>query len=127
MTKLTIFYDGFCPLCVKEMDHLKRYDNSNSIKLIDIQTSIMEQYPTIDAKEASSILHALDSQGNLILGLDVTYQAWSLVGKGWLYAPLRWKLIKPFADKAYLHFAKNRYRWSKWLTGKSRCDSGQCR
>ncbi|RTZ17743.1 DUF393 domain-containing protein [Vibrio aquaticus] len=126
MTKLTIFYDGYCPLCVKEMEHLKHSDANNSIALVDIQTSIIEQYPMIDAKEASTILHALDEQGHLILGLDVTYQAWSLVGKGWLYAPLRWKLVKPFADKAYLHFAKNRYRWSRLLTGKSRCNNGQC-
>jgi len=127
MTKLTIFYDGFCPLCVKEMEKLKSYDHHNVILIIDIHTSAFKQYPEINANEASTILHGIDAQNQLILGLDVTYQAWHLVGKGWVYAPLRWAVFKPLADKAYLHFARNRYRWSKLLTGKSRCDSGQCK
>lgn len=127
MTKLTIFYDGFCPLCVKEMEKLKQFDENTDIQLIDIHTSAFKPYTNIDADKASTILHAIDDKNQLLLGLDVTYRAWSLVGKGWIYAPLRWALIKPIADRAYLHFAKNRYRWSKILTGKSRCDSNSCR
>ncbi|NOH78714.1 DUF393 domain-containing protein [Vibrio sp. RE86] len=127
MTQLTIFYDGYCPLCVKEMTYLKQRDHNDLIQTVDIHTSAFNQYPHIDPEEASTILHAINQDGDLLLGLDVTYQAWHLVGKGWLYAPLRWKLIKPLADIAYLHFARNRYRWSKLLTGKSRCDNNQCK
>jgi predicted DCC family thiol-disulfide oxidoreductase YuxK len=127
MTKLTIFYDGFCPLCVKEMEKLKQFDQNDDIQLIDIHTSAFTPYTNIDADKASRILHAIDDKNQLLLGLDVTYRAWSLVGKGWIYAPLRWPIIKPIADRAYLHFANNRYRWSKILTGKSRCDSNSCR
>ncbi|MDF5119601.1 DUF393 domain-containing protein, partial [Vibrio parahaemolyticus] len=54
------------------------------------------------------------------------HRAWQLVGRGWLYAPLRWRLVKPVADWLYLKFAKNRYRVSYWLTGTSRCNSGSC-
>lgn len=127
MTKLTIFYDGFCPLCVKEMEKLKQFDKNDAIQLIDIHTSAFEPYTSIDPEQASTILHAFDEQHKLLLGLDAVHQAWTLVGKGWLYAPLRWPVIKPIADRAYLHFAKNRYRWSKILTGKSRCDNESCR
>ncbi|MCV5638693.1 DCC1-like thiol-disulfide oxidoreductase family protein, partial [Escherichia coli] len=83
-------------------------------------------YPQIDPDRANTILHALDNHGNLLLGLDVTYRAWQLVGRGWLYAPLRWQLIRPVADWLYLRFAQNRYRISYWLTGTSRCNSGRC-
>lgn len=127
MTILTIFYDGFCPLCVKEMEKLKQFDKNEAIQLIDIHTSAFEPYTSIDPEQASTILHAIDEQHELLLGLDAVHQAWALVGKGWLYAPLRWPVIKPIADRAYLHFAKNRYHWSKILTGKSRCQSHSCR
>lgn len=127
MTILTIFYDGFCPLCVKEMEKLKQFDKNEAIQLIDIHTSAFKPYTSIDAEQASTILHAIDEQHELLLGLDAVHRAWALVGKGWLYAPLRWPVIKPIADRAYLHFAKNRYRWSKILTGKSRCQSHSCR
>ncbi|NOJ21323.1 thiol-disulfide oxidoreductase DCC family protein [Vibrio coralliilyticus] len=126
MTQLTIFYDGTCPLCVKEMERLAHYDNQEHLMLVDIHSENFLNYPEIDARHATKILHALDNNGTLLLGLDVTYLAWKLVGKGWLYAPLRWKLIRPVADWCYLIFANNRYTISKLLTGKRKCDSGQC-
>ncbi|MGY5747166.1 thiol-disulfide oxidoreductase DCC family protein [Vibrio antiquarius] len=126
MTKLTIFYDGTCQLCAKEMHALKRRDVKQAIKIVDIYSDDFSDYPQIDAQKANTILHALNDNNELILGLDVTHRAWQLVGRGWLYAPLRWPLLKPIADWLYLRFANNRYRVSYWLTGNSRCNSGQC-
>ena len=126
MTVLTVFYDGTCPLCAKEMAALTKSDTKNQIQTIDIYSEAFSDYPQIDAEAANTILHALDEKGKLLLGLDVTYQAWKLVGKGWLYAPLRWAIFKPMADWCYLRFAKNRYKVSFWLTGQSRCDRNSC-
>lgn len=126
MPKLTIFYDGQCPLCVKEMEKLKSYDNDSSLHLVNTHSEEFVNYPEIDPQEASRVLHAINDQNQLLLGLDVTYLAWKLVGKGWVYAPLRWPLVRPMADWAYLRFANNRYAVSKLLTGKSKCDNDQC-
>ncbi|WP_332403219.1 DUF393 domain-containing protein [Vibrio metschnikovii] len=126
MTQLTLFYDATCPLCVKEMDTLKRLDKNQALKMVDIYSEEISAYPQIDIKQAGTILHALDESQQLILGLDAVHRAWQLVGKGWIYAPLRWRLIKPLADKAYLYFAKHRYRFSFWLTGTAKCNNNQC-
>lgn len=126
MTKLTVFYDGFCPLCVKEMKQLANKDKHGFLIFYDInQPQLATEHPDIDFAEANAFLHAKTSGGNIITGLDVTYQAWRLVGKGWMIAPLRWPLVKTLADKIYLMFANNRYKVSKWLTGTARCE-GQC-
>ncbi|KZN59825.1 hypothetical protein N473_02615 [Pseudoalteromonas luteoviolacea CPMOR-1] len=109
------------------MSALIKRDKSGHIKTVDIYSDDFVNYPDIDPAQANLVLHALDDKGLLLLGLDVTHRAWQLVGMGWLYAPLRWPLIKPVADKLYLMFAKNRYRISYLLTGKSRCESGVCR
>ena len=123
MKNLTIFYDGTCPICAREMRALKQYDKANRIILVDIFHPDFEHYPQIDAQKAATVLHALDEYDRLWLGLDVTYQAWKLVGKGWMYAPLRWPVIRIFADMFYNIFAKHRYTISYWLTGKKRtCD-----
>ncbi|MBQ4811403.1 DUF393 domain-containing protein [Pseudoalteromonas luteoviolacea] len=127
MSELTIFYDGTCPLCVKEMNALTKRDTHKHINTVDIYSDEFSRYENIDPDKANTILHAIDKEGNLILGLDVTHKAWQLVGMGWLYAPLRWPVIKPVADQLYLLFAKNRYRISYWLTGKSRCENGVCK
>ncbi|RJG47739.1 thiol-disulfide oxidoreductase DCC family protein [Motilimonas pumila] len=129
--KLRIFYDGLCPLCKNEMRNIKRRDIDNAISLEDINAQdFSERFPHIDVTKANDILHAETADGKLLLGLDVTYEAWSLVGKGCLVGLLRKPLIKPFADQGYLLFAKNRYKISKLLTGQSRlpqeCESGRC-
>ncbi|MFV8454425.1 thiol-disulfide oxidoreductase DCC family protein [Vibrio owensii] len=126
MTKLTVFYDGTCPLCAKEMKALKQRDAKQHIITVDIYSEAFAAYPQIDPEQANTILHALNDKGELLLGLDVTHRAWQLVGRGWLYAPLRWRAVKPVADWLYLKFAKNRYRVSYWLTGTSRCNNGSC-
>ncbi|MGR5232698.1 thiol-disulfide oxidoreductase DCC family protein [Vibrio rotiferianus] len=126
MTKLTVFYDGTCPLCAKEMEALKQRDAEQQIKIINIYSDAFADYPQFDPEQANTILHALNQKGELLLGLDVTHRAWQLVGRGWLYAPLRWRVVKPVADWLYLKFAKNRYRVSYLLTGKSRCNTNSC-
>jgi predicted DCC family thiol-disulfide oxidoreductase YuxK len=126
MTKLTVFYDGTCPLCAKEMKALKQRDAKQQIKTVDIYSEAFAAYPQIDHEQANTILHALNEKDELLLGLDVTHRAWQLVGRGWLYAPLRWRIIKPVADWLYLKFASNRYRVSYLLTGRSRCNTGSC-
>ena len=129
MAELTLFYDGTCPLCVNEINHLKRLDKRQRIAFEDIYAeNFTDRYPDVDRTEASAILLG-DVHGQRICGLDVTHRAWSLVGRGWLTAPLRWPLIRPVADRVYLWFAPRRYRISGWLTGRQRCqgcEGGQC-
>lgn len=123
---LTIFYDGNCPLCSTEMQALARYDQHNRIQLEDIQQSGFEQkFPDIDKIKATNILHG-ELNGVPLLGLDVTCHAWRLVGKKPWIALLRFPIIKPIADLAYLFFAKHRIRISKVLMGKKSCENGQC-
>lgn len=120
---LIIFYDGGCPLCVKEMRHLKRLDHDGAIQFENVNKSdFRERYPNVDIEKANRYLHGQKRSGDMVYGLDVTHEAWSLVGKGWMIAPLRWPVIRWFADKAYLFFARHRLRFSKLFTGKSRCD-----
>jgi predicted DCC family thiol-disulfide oxidoreductase YuxK len=131
-TQLTVFYDGYCPLCLTEMNHLKKLNTEAKLYFVDIQEpSFVDVYPHLNWSALNARIHAQLPDGSLISGLDVTYLAWKLVGKGWVYAPLRWPVIRWFADLAYLVFARHRYTLSFWLTGKRRlqgpisCDACQ--
>ncbi|MBR9727991.1 thiol-disulfide oxidoreductase DCC family protein [Shewanella intestini] len=125
--ELTIFYDSACPLCSNEMAQLKSHDSEGRIQLEDLNADdLAERYPMLDIEKANTILHGLTHKGEMLLGLDVTAKAWSLVGKHCWVKLLRLPLVKPFADKAYTAFANNRYKISYLLTGQQRCDSGQC-
>ena len=122
---LTIFYDSFCPLCVKEMLALAKRDKNSRLSFEDINADdFSHRFANIDAQAANRVLHATNEHGELLLGLDVTAQAWRLVGNP-LYSILRWPLIKPIADRVYIAFANNRYQISYWLTGQARCERCQ--
>jgi predicted DCC family thiol-disulfide oxidoreductase YuxK len=122
---LTLFYDGSCPLCVAEIDKLRTLNQAEYLHFEDIlEADFSERYPEICITEASNILHGKLDSGELLLGLDVTHKAWSLVGhKKWI-GILRMPFIKHIADQCYRLFARNRYRFSYLLTGKAKCDSG---
>ncbi|EAR54651.1 Potential redox protein [Photobacterium sp. SKA34] len=129
MEKMIIFYDGSCPLCVAEMKQLRQLNEHQKLQFEDILVPDFNQrFPDISKEEASAVLHGLLSsktgaEQQLLLGLDVTYKAWNLVGKKRWLKILRLPVIRTVADKAYLFFARNRYRISYLLTGKSRCNS----
>ncbi len=122
MAAMTIFYDGYCPLCVAEMRQLQQYDKQGELAFEDIQAGdFAERFPQIDPLAADRILHGLLADGRLVLGLDVSCRAWSMVGqKRWLRV-LRLPLIRLIADACYRFFAKNRYQISFLLTGRRRC------
>lgn len=123
--QLTLFYDGFCPLCVAEMTKLRKLDQHHRLLLVDVQQqNALDPYPQISKQAALTRLHALNQHQTIITGLDVTHAAWSLVGRGWLTAPLRWPVIRWVADAVYLGFARHRYTISRLLTGRARCE--QC-
>ncbi|WP_370979557.1 thiol-disulfide oxidoreductase DCC family protein [Agaribacterium sp. ZY112] len=112
---LRIFYDGLCPICSLEMNKLKQCDQQKRIHVVDLHTPDFEQlYPHIDLTEALSILHG-EYKGSVILGLDVTHRAWTLVGKAFYVAPLQWPVFKPFAGFIYRRFARYRKPISNFL------------
>ncbi|WP_087017424.1 thiol-disulfide oxidoreductase DCC family protein [Thaumasiovibrio subtropicus] len=119
--QLTLFYDGYCPLCVAEMNQLRAL--TRDIVCEDIhQTDFHLKYPKIDKEAANRILHAITVDGELLLGVDANIAAWQVAGKKPWLKVLRWPGIRHVADKGYLFFARHRYTISKLLTGKSRCE-----
>tara|TARA_B110000881_G_C18414733_1_gene432851 strand:+ start:264 stop:689 length:426 start_codon:yes stop_codon:yes gene_type:complete len=128
---LTIFFDANCPLCLAEMNHLKKCDTHNHINLINIHEDNFQQcYPEINTDEAMKILHGYYN-GQLLLGLAVTHRAWTIAGKGFWVAPLNWPVIKTLSHWVYLGLAKFRHPISAILAKllglpTNQCSSGTC-
>jgi len=118
-------------MCAKEMDHLKKHDADNLISLVDIHQKDFESiYPSVKFADAMKILHA-HYQGQLLLGLEVTHRAWTLVGKGLWVAPLNWPVIKTVSHWVYLILARYRHQISALLAKvfgikTTNCSSGTC-
>lgn len=121
---ITVFYDGFCPLCVREMRHLRAIDSRRLITMVDVQLEdALHGYPMIDKVDALKRIHGLRFDGSVITGLDVTHACWDAVNKGWMTAWLRWPIIRWFADAGYWLFARYRHVFARVLTGQAQCES----
>ena len=119
-----MFYDASCPLCVREMSSLKSHlaDQVTFVNVLD--NNLMTNYPEISIAESKRVLHVIDETGSLRLGVDANVYLWELTGTKRYLTLLRLPVIRSIANVGYWIFARNRYRLSRLLTGKSKCE--QC-
>ena len=124
MPELIVFFDGRCPLCVIEIEHLQRLNSERKLSFEDIfHASFAQRFPHINLQSAEAILHGQLASGKIIKALDVTYLAWSLVGKRRWVAVLRWPIIGRLANICYSIFAKHRKKITSVLQRQPICAS----
>ena len=104
----TLYYDGRCPLCMREVHLLERI-SGEGLALADIHSSVVQ------AGEPSRLLrlttlHLHTAEGHWLTGVDATLRAWSHTPFGFLFRILRWPLIGRVADWCYSIWARRRYR-----------------
>lgn len=115
---LTLLYDASCPICQREVDHLKARNHQALLHFIDISGVAFDSQPYgVSQSEMMRIIHAQRPDGSMLTGVAVFRLAYAAVGLGWLTAATAWPVLKPFCDWMYLHFARNRYRLSGQLSG----------
>ena len=110
--RLTIFFDGDCPLCKREVDFLQSRNQKRYLKFIDINSSDFALYVNqkITYKEAMQRIHALKSDGTLIKDIEVFQEAYNLIGLGWIYAPTKLPIIDKLIESIYGLWAKYRLK-----------------
>ena len=118
--KLTFLFDGGCPLCLKETNFLRKRDSANQIRFIDINNKDYNpnSFNDISYAEAMSNLHGILDNGEIIKGLDVLAYSYELIGLGWVYYPLKIRLISPLLRLVYRYWAKYRLQ----ITGRPSMD-----
>ena len=115
------FYDGNCPLCVREVRALRRLDKRQRIRFTDIADETFDAGSVGVAQEAlMARIHGRLPDGTWVEGVEVFRRLYTAVGFGLLVAPTRLPGIAQLLDLGYRWFAKNRLR----LTG--RCADGAC-
>lgn len=116
-----VFFDGGCPLCVREIGLLRKWDRRGVIKFTDIDDA---QFQAGDVgktqEELMAEIHGRLPDGTWVTGVEVFRRLYAAVGLGPLVWITRWPVISQLLGVGYRVFAKNRL----WLTG--RCDSGNC-
>ena len=141
---LTLLYDAACPVCSLEMDHLRERDRAGRLQFVDIAAPGFDAqlwHTTLSALNAE--LHAVQADGQLLIGLPALRAAYAAVGLGWVMAPTGFGPLAPLADAAYRSFARHRlpisraaapliqalrsWRARRTLARMARCQAGACR
>jgi predicted DCC family thiol-disulfide oxidoreductase YuxK len=115
----TLFYDGRCPLCRREMGHLARLAGSG-LRLQDIHAlPDAAWHPEAAGKQGQGnlparedLLHTLHlrcADGTWVRGADANVRAWQHTRIGFLWALLRLPGIRALVDRAYAYWADRRY------------------
>jgi predicted DCC family thiol-disulfide oxidoreductase YuxK len=122
--QLTFFYDGQCPLCMKEIRMLNSWNTSGSVIFVNLLSAEeMIAFSEVDIDDAQRSLLAMTSDGVILRGVDATYAVWAALGKGYWMAPLNWRWLRPITLLAYRIFARYRHQLAFLLTGQRRCAS----
>jgi predicted DCC family thiol-disulfide oxidoreductase YuxK len=118
---IEVFYDGGCPVCLREVRVLRRLDRRGRVRFTDIDAPEFQAPrpgPALD--DLMARIHARVSDGTWVQGIEVFRRLYAAVGFGPLVAVSRWPGISRLLDRAYAIFARNRTRWF------GRCTANTC-
>jgi predicted DCC family thiol-disulfide oxidoreductase YuxK len=104
----TLFYDGQCPLCAREIRTLHKLQRGNLI-FADIHEQ-RDGSTSLPSHEALlRRLHMMTWTGEWVTGLPANVRAWSHTPFGFLFKPLLWPGIFQIASRIYGNWADRRY------------------
>ncbi|WP_020210008.1 thiol-disulfide oxidoreductase DCC family protein [Gilvimarinus chinensis] len=112
--KATLYYDGYCSLCTREMRWLMRI-KSAELQLVDIHEAKLSAY---QRQQMLRNLHLQFADDSWAIGLEANVAAWSYTPIGFLWRPLLWPGIQTIADSAYRYWAKRRVHRCDWIEAR---------
>jgi predicted DCC family thiol-disulfide oxidoreductase YuxK len=131
---LTLYFDGSCPLCQREMNFLVARDRRCRLRLIDVSRGDFANDTGVATARLMARMHARRGDGTLVDGIEVFRLAYQAVGLGWLVRPLAWPLLAPALDRLYTLVARHRNRVPQWCSAllfghagrRGGCRNGRC-
>ena len=117
---LTIWYNTRCPVCDAginwQTSRLLPQLRSGIIVFRDInqEPSALESFGA-DVNDVRRRLHAVDAEGQLVVGADVAIAIWRMTpGEAWLAKLCGNPVMLPVTRLAYNRFADALFAWNRW-------------
>ena len=110
---ITVYYDGKCGLCRREIEHYKKIQPPGVFGWIDLteKPDALQAY-NISPADALMYLHVLDENGTLHVGFPAFLVIWRGLGGFWsgLAGVMRLPGVRHVAGWGYKHFAHWRFK-----------------
>ncbi len=115
-----VFFDGGCPLCLREINMLRRWDRQQRIRFTDIDAA--EFSAEALGKTYEDLMARIQGRlpdGTWIEGVEVFRRLYSAVGFGPVVWVTRLPVISQLMNLGYRVFARNRLRLTGRCLGKT--------
>jgi predicted DCC family thiol-disulfide oxidoreductase YuxK len=113
MTRVTVWHDGGCPLCRREIALMRRLDRRGAISFVDVAGA---GACPLDRGAMLARFHAQEEGGPLLSGAAAFAAMWRAIPA---LRPLgllaRNRLALGVMERAYLRFLRLRPRLQRWL------------
>jgi predicted DCC family thiol-disulfide oxidoreductase YuxK len=108
----TVFFDGSCPLCRREIAHYRRSRYADRLAWVDLSSDQARlEVHGLSRQQAMQRLHVLDASGNWQIGAWAFAEMWSHLPRYRVLASLfRHTGLLPLLDRLYNVFARWRSR-----------------
>lgn len=109
---ITVYYDGQCGLCRREIAYYKRIQPVNVFNWVDItQNADVLKEHNITLVAALKHLHVLDNNKQLKRGLDAFLVIWQALGGFWRFMSIvmAWPGVRHLGYWGYTLFAQWRF------------------
>lgn len=113
--QIKLLYDGECPLCVREVNFLRKRDAGRGlVEFVDIADVDYnpQEHGGIDYETAMGRIHAVLSDGTIVKNVEVFRRVYEILGMGWIYAATKLPVIGAIANAVYGIWAD----WRLFLT-----------
>jgi predicted DCC family thiol-disulfide oxidoreductase YuxK len=109
-TKVTVFYDGLCVLCSREIEHYRRSRGADLINFVDICAPGFDPASHgVDPKAVHRVMHVKRADGTLATEVDAFIAIWTTLPGYWLLARIaRLGFVRFFLNIGYHLFVRVR-------------------
>lgn len=109
----TVYYDGGCPVCVREIALYRRRVDEDQLDWVDVtKTDAGALGADLSREAALARLHVRRADGSLIAGAAAFAEIWERIeGMRWLAALLAIRPVGMLAEQGYRLFLRVRKVW----------------
>lgn len=106
----TVYFDGLCPLCSREIDHYRKARGSDHLRFIDITHAGFDAAKEgVDPVQVHQVMHVRDQNGKLATGVDAFIEIWKVLpGYNWAARLANRTVPRGLLTVGYYIFAKIR-------------------
>ena len=116
LDKIDLLFDSECPICMMEVEFLKKRDIEDRIRFTDLQSPDYNpaDHGNVSFEKGMRKIRAVLPGGTVVTGVEVFRQTYNAIGLGWVFDVTSLPLIGKAADAIYDFWAENRLR----ITGR---------